>query len=448
MKKIIKILVEVLIFCLKLIVWLKNAIFFLLNRILVKPLKLLLYWPAITVYRWWWLFLKKINWRSGHKKHSLNSLILSKRLVHAFIAILAIWLVYTNLKDQTSHYYSPDQLVGQTSLAQLIPNNSGDNGEIIEEFALTNPAGAPTAFSYLNKNTFVHGQATVMANPEAAYVAAELNSVPNAPTNQAPIKRTAVIRYVVRRGDTISGIAGAFGLTMNTILWANNLKLTSPLKPGQQLTILPASGVLHKVARGQTLGKIAALYSVNADQIAMTNGLDVNQRLSAGRQLIIPGGTPLPTASAPTQVAGNWRRQPTGNQSAFTNVKGPSVAATGEGFLWPNACHVITQYFSWRHSGVDIACPFGSPIHAAADGVVEKAGWNTGGYGNMILIDHAGGYKTRYGHLSQIAVQVGETVSQGEYIGAEGSTGHSTGPHLHFEVIINGAVYNPLNYIR
>ncbi len=448
MKKVIKILVEVLIFFLKSIVWLKNAISFLLNWILVKPLKLLLYWPAITVYRWWWLFLKKINWRSGHKKHSLSSLILSKRLIHIFLLLLAAWLVYSNWQNQGSHYYSPDQLVGQTSLAQLIPNNSGDNGEIIEEFALTNPAGAPAAFSYLNKNTSLRGRATVMANPQAAYEALALNSVPAAPTNQAPVKRTAVTHYTIKRGDTISGIAGAFGLTMNTVLWANGLKLTSSLKPGQVLAILPTSGVLHKVIRGQSLSKIAALYNVNTEQIAAANELNANQSLSAGRELIIPGGAPLPTASAPAQVASNWRRQPANNQSTFTGKKGPNVAASGEGFLWPNSCHVITQYFSWRHSGVDIACPFGAPIHAAAGGVVEKAGWNTGGYGNMILIDHAGGFKTRYGHLSQIAVSAGESVDQGEYIGAEGSTGHSTGPHLHFEIIINGAVYNPLNYIR
>ena len=114
---------------------------------------------------------------------------------------------------------------------------------------------------------------------------------------------------------------------------------------------------------------------------------------------------------------------------------------------WPTVGARITQYFSWRHVGVDIANKTGTPLYAADAGVVEFAGWATG-YGNSIVINHGGGKKTRYGHASKLFVKVGDEVEKGENIAAMGSTGWSTGPHLHFEVMINGAKYNPLNYIR
>jgi murein DD-endopeptidase MepM/ murein hydrolase activator NlpD len=107
----------------------------------------------------------------------------------------------------------------------------------------------------------------------------------------------------------------------------------------------------------------------------------------------------------------------------------------------------ITQYFSWSHHAVDIANHVGTPIYAADAGVVETEGWGRG-YGNQIVIDHGGGKKTRYGHLSKFYVSKGQEVEKGETIAAMGSTGNSTGPHLHFEVMINGTKYNPLNYVR
>ena len=115
---------------------------------------------------------------------------------------------------------------------------------------------------------------------------------------------------------------------------------------------------------------------------------------------------------------------------------------------WPTAGHNITQYYSWRHTGIDIANKSGTAIYAADAGTVEIVGWNSGGYGNQIIIDHGGGKKTRYAHLSSFGVQAGETVSKGQYIGGMGSTGRSSGSHLHFEVIIDGKRYNPLNYVE
>lgn len=114
---------------------------------------------------------------------------------------------------------------------------------------------------------------------------------------------------------------------------------------------------------------------------------------------------------------------------------------------WPAGVRKITQYFSWRHTGLDIAGPLGTPIYAADSGTVEIEGWGSG-YGNQIVINHGGGKKTRYAHLSKFYVEKGEAVTKGQAIAAMGSTGWSTGSHLHFEVIINGTKYNPLNYIK
>ena len=107
----------------------------------------------------------------------------------------------------------------------------------------------------------------------------------------------------------------------------------------------------------------------------------------------------------------------------------------------------ITQYYSWRHHAIDIANKTGTPIYAADAGVIEVAGWGAG-YGNQIVINHGGGVKSRYAHMSKFYVKNGQKVSKGEAIGGIGSTGRSTGPHVHFEYIINGVKYNPLNYLK
>jgi murein DD-endopeptidase MepM/ murein hydrolase activator NlpD len=114
---------------------------------------------------------------------------------------------------------------------------------------------------------------------------------------------------------------------------------------------------------------------------------------------------------------------------------------------WPTVGHRISQYYSWRHLGLDVANKTGTPIYSSDAGTIEFAGWSTG-YGNNIIVDHGGGKKTRYAHLSKFYVEKGDSAEKGEAIGEMGSTGWSTGPHLHFEVIINGRKYNPLNYIK
>lgn len=255
--------------------------------------------------------------------------------------------------------------------------------------------------------------------------------------------RNEVESYVVKSGDTVASIARQFGLKINTVLWANNLTQRSLLKIGQSLTIPPVNGVMHLVKKGETLASIAAKYKVSLDEIVEINKLADNQ-IKPGISLLIPNGQPLPTAVAakpaakPTQVA-----QRTGLPTPPAAQVNYSTA-----LLWPTSSHRITQYFGWRHTGVDIGNHIGEPIYAADDGVVEKSQWNSGGYGYYVIINHGNGTRTLYGHSSKLLVKAGQHVNRGDVIALIGSTGRSTGPHLHFEVIVGGGRKNPLTYTR
>ncbi len=262
-------------------------------------------------------------------------------------------------------------------------------------------------------------------------------------------KRTEIIKYTVQTGDTISTIASRFGITINTVLWANNLGSYSIIRPGQELNILPYSGLLYTVKSGDSLSRISSLYDIESSEIVEKNNLNENQGLKIGQELILPGASKITYSSPSTSTT----KTPTNNNSSVTtnpvNKVENATAVDDDSMVWPTEGHRITQYFTWSHNGLDIANKIGTPIYAAEAGTVEIAatGWN-GGYGNTILINHGNGTKTRYGHLTSLYVKKGDKVAKGENIGTMGSTGRSTGPHIHFEVVINGTRYNPLNYIK
>lgn len=255
--------------------------------------------------------------------------------------------------------------------------------------------------------------------------------VTSAPSTAA---RTKIEYYEVQIGDTISSIAERFGLNITTLLWENRLSSYSVIRPGQKLTVLPTNGVTYRIGRGDTIGSIAKKYAVSTENILAFNNLSSNS-LTIGQTIIIPGGRP-PAAPAATIA-----------RSTSVPITAPAVSSNTR-LLWPTAAKRITQYYTWRHGGIDIAGPTGTAIYAAEDGIVEVAGWNSGGYGNYIIIDHGGGLKTLYGHASKLHVAAGDRVARGEQIANVGSTGRSTGPHLHFEVRIRGVRTNALNYIR
>ncbi len=270
--------------------------------------------------------------------------------------------------------------------------------------------------------------------------------------------RQDIVKYTVVEGDTLFGIAEKFGLKPETILWANySVLLDDPhsLKPGQELVILPSDGVYWEWTKENKGGLIAfaKYFGANAEDIvnAPANHLDpettdlANPNIPDGTWLFIPGGKrELASWYAPLGVT---RENP-----ATARVMGPgacdpiSGGAIGYGtFVWPANKHYLSGFdFNPNvHRGIDIAGNLGEAVYATDAGVVVYVGWNNYGYGNMIMIDHGNNFQSLYGHLSAYNVGCGQSVGQGEVIGAIGSTGHSSGPHLHFEIRSLSSFVNP-----
>lgn len=249
--------------------------------------------------------------------------------------------------------------------------------------------------------------------------------------------RSEIIEYQVQPGDTISTIAEKFGVSIDTIRWENDLKSIKDLKVGQVLRILPVSGVRYKVRPGDNIYTIAKKHQVDPQVIvdwpynSFVN--DETFALAVGQELIIPDGIkPKETPTAPRPI--------------YASVPGAGVG-TGQ-FVWPTSGR-ISQGFSWYHKAIDIANKDAPEILAADGGVVRIAGWVAPtAYGNHIVIDHGNGLATLYAHLSQIYVSPGQKVVKGQSIGKMGSTGRSTGVHLHFEIRVNGVAQNPLSYLK
>jgi murein DD-endopeptidase MepM/ murein hydrolase activator NlpD len=253
--------------------------------------------------------------------------------------------------------------------------------------------------------------------------------------------RDTVLEYDVQEGDTVSSIAEKFGITEDTIRWQNNLASKNQIKVGQTLQILPVAGMSHKVQKGDTVYSIAKKYESSPQGIVdfpyntFTN--DETFELAVGQVVIVPDGI------KPEEKV-YWSSTTRYNQ--LTPDAG-TVVASGS-FVWP-ASGQISQRYAWYHKGIDIANRAAPNILAADSGKVVMAGWPDGyGYGNRVLIDHGNGYRTLYAHLSSIYVVPGQSVARGAAIGKMGSTGRSTGVHLHFEIIANGSYLNPLGVLQ
>ena len=253
--------------------------------------------------------------------------------------------------------------------------------------------------------------------------------------NLAPPDRISV--YVVRPGDTLSDIAGMFDVSVNTIIWANNLKSARDVHPGDTLIILPVSGVERTIVKGDTLKSIAKKYGADAGEIAQYNGLDPVEALVIGSTIIIPGGE-IAAPAPSVRSSASFVREP--------YLGGGGSVQTGY-YSNPIPGGILTQgLHGWN--GIDIGAARGTPIHASADGAVivarNNGGWN-GGYGNYVVITHSNGTQTLYSHMRSVIVYSGQPVSSGQIIGYVGATGQATGPHLHFEV--RGAA-NPFRNCR
>jgi LysM repeat protein len=247
---------------------------------------------------------------------------------------------------------------------------------------------------------------------------------------QSNDRQGKVSLYVVRDGDTLPQIAKMFDVTVNTILWANDLKKNDTLRAGQTLVLLPVNGVQHIVQKGETLKGIAKKYQGNVDEIVAFNDLGSVTALSVGETIIIPEGTEqlaIPVSTGSSKIAPSHARA----ISRYPSYEGyyQNPLPTGQ----------KTQGIH-GYNGVDLGAPKGDPIYAAAEGTVIVDHFNPngnpwfGGYGNYVVLEHPNGTQTLYAHMSAVYVSMGDHLSQGQRLGAVGSTGHSTGPHLHFEV--------------
>jgi len=256
--------------------------------------------------------------------------------------------------------------------------------------------------------------------------------------------RADVIEYTVQSGDTVGAIAEKFGVEEDTIIWENDLASAKSIKPGQTLRILPVSGIRHKVKKGETVYSIAKKYESEPQAIvdypfnSFVN--DETFALAIGQELIVPGGI-KPKSKTLTTATKSVAR------GAIQTPDAGVVAGSGN-FVWP-AGGRITQGYFWYHQAIDIANRSAPNVLAADSGKVIIAGWpDRSGYGNRVIIDHGNGYATLYAHLQAIYVTPGQYVNRGEPLGKMGSTGRSTGTHLHFEIRRNGAKLNPLQFLK
>ena len=379
------------------------------------------------------------------KLGQLNYTIFLRKYVPSAVIIMIIIIVST--QNIMAQGYNTDEYANKTLLSAIVPSQEESWSELIEE---TGPAvQAPKVSNYLEDQgslqeivikTPFEEKDDMETNPESGSLVIINPSDAEQLEESGQIRRSEPIEYTVQPGDVLGKIAEKFGVSTNTILWENNLTWSSVIKPGQKLTILQDSGISHKVKSGDTILAIAKEYQTDAQKIIDANKLADASDISIGEELFIPNGV------KPTPVVTSYK--PRVSAYSDENYAPAADVDTGTKLLWPVLSKRITQYYHLGHLAIDIGDKIGDPIYAAESGKVEVAGWNNGGYGNYVIINHGNGLKTLYGHASKLLVKAGDSVSRGQTIALIGSTGRSTGPHLHFEVRLNNSKQNPLNYVK
>jgi murein DD-endopeptidase MepM/ murein hydrolase activator NlpD len=352
-------------------------------------------------------------------------------LMVGLLALLAflVWQRFTHKEDTTAYAVSPQTAEERPSAEEVQP----EGGDLAVDLQ---PIVIPDSFSQ-----------GILRQTNLKTI------IPSRP-------RTDVITYTVQTGDTLFSIADNYGLKPETVLWGNFEVLNDNphlLKPKQVLNILPVDGTYYQWHEGDTLSGVASFFKVDPANIINYpgNALDLTQTtegdagIAPDTWIIIPGGKRAIKDWGPPAIT---RQNPAsaryyGEGSCGSVYEGAYGTGT---FVWPTTDHMISGYAydPGVHPAIDIAGQEGNPIYATDSGVIVYAGWSDYGYGLLIVIDHGNGWQSAYAHLSAVAVGCGQSVYQGGYIGALGTTGNSSGPHLHFELVINGAKVNPLDYVQ
>ncbi len=439
---------KTLLIILEIFIYIGRGFEYLFMRIIFTPFKIASLFvfrylgiPAYRIYRFIKKWLTKIF---APAKNKIIYPLLNKSTIHIALIFIGLAVIANNffIKETKAEEFAQD-----TILASVFTN--AQDIEIVE--TAIHDTGA--SYDYLRTAGVLRiYDAPNTDNQLAVGEGGEKNEIMTTAANAALVKpglaqtttgdrpRESVIYYQVEPGDTVSTIAEKFNVSTNTILWENKLGPKDYIKPGDKLTILPLSGVSHQVASGETLEKIASKYEANLDEIMDYNQLADSSAIQEDQILIIPGGiepAPKPTIQPSSSSSSGF---------ALFNIPPPSSASTSATLLWPTTSRKISQYYKWGHLAIDIAGNYSSPVYAADSGRVEAVGWGTG-YGNRIIINHGNGIKTLYAHHSKMFVSTGDYVERGQTIGMIGCTGWCTGPHVHFEVIVNGSKANPLNYL-
>ncbi len=302
-----------------------------------------------------------------------------------------------------------------TVFSSSVASSATLSGSNIQQIGLLPSQGLPPSTSIGGGEITIVGSA-LLPDTESSHSVADSNK---------SLSNDQISIYVVRPGDTVSEIAEMYQVSVNTIRWANELSPKATIKEGQVLVILPINGLRHTVIKGDTLASLAKKYQGDAEEIVNYNIL-TNRTLTVGSTIIIPGGIePQAVVKPSVTPKGSKGSSPSG---------GANPVYVGY-YLRPINGGVKTQGIH-GYNAVDLASRSGTPVMASASGTViisRQGGWN-GGYGNYVVVQHSNSTQTLYAHLLQTNVSTGQRVDQGQTIGLLGSSGNSTGPHVHFEI--------------
>jgi len=317
--------------------------------------------------------------------------------------------------------------------------------------------GAPGARAAIPTTAVRIDAIPALANPALVGISRQARIHTNVPTRP----RQDITTYTVQSGDSVFGIAEKFGLQPETILWSNAVLQDDPhlLQPDQELIILPVDGVYHEWLGGIPFGEWARYFKVEPADILEYPGNHIDTAaITDFENAVVPSGTWLIVPHGRREFVATWNAPfISRTDTVSARVMGPGWCdpvfggAVGYGtYVWPTNKHYLSGYDytpKANHWGIDLAGNEGEGVYAADAGVVVYSGWNNYGYGNMIMIDHGNGWQSLYAHLSATYRGCGASVGQGEGIGAIGSTGRSSGAHLHFELMTPSFKVNPWDYL-